>query len=53
MQKNNLNSRAELNLLFLGGVGDDVTGSSTLISFDVNGRKRYGLVDVGGYQGRH
>lgn len=40
-----------MKLLFLGGVGDDVTGSSTLISLEIDGKERYGLVDAGGFQG--
>ena len=41
----------QVRLMFLGGVGDDVTGSATLISIDIDGQNRYGLIDVGGYQG--
>ena len=45
-------SKPFLNLIFLGAAGDDVTGSATLLSIDINGEKRYGLVDAGGYQGK-
>ncbi len=44
-------SKPSINLMFLGGVGDDVTGSSTLIAFEANDEMHYGLIDVGGYQG--
>ncbi len=40
-----------LDLMFLGGVGNDVTGSSTLVAFTVGNQKKYGLIDVGGFQG--
>ena len=43
--------KPSISLMFLGGVGDDVTGSAALMAIDVNGETRYGLVDAGGYQG--
>lgn len=46
-----LNSKPSINLMFLGGAGDDVTGSSTLVAVEIDGETRYGLIDVGGYQG--
>lgn len=46
-----LKSKPSINLMFLGGVGDDVTGSSTLVAIDLENERRYGLIDVGGYQG--
>ena len=46
-----IREKLPVNVMFLGGVGDDVTGSSALISFVVHGEQRYCLVDAGGYQG--
>ncbi len=40
-----------VDMMFLGGVGEAVTGSATLLAFSVNGKTRYGLVDAGSYQG--
>lgn len=51
MTKSETSKIPSVKLLFLGGVGDDVTGSSTLISIEIDGKNRYGLIDVGGYQG--
>lgn len=51
MTKSESGKKPAVKLMFLGGVGDDVTGSSTLISIEIDGKNRYGLIDVGGYQG--
>lgn len=51
MTKSESGKKTSVKLMFLGGVGDDVTGSSTLVSIEIEGKNRYGLIDVGGYQG--
>lgn len=51
MTKSESGKKPSVKLMFLGGVGDDVTGSSTLVSIEIEGKNRYGLIDVGGYQG--
>lgn len=51
MTKSESGKKPTVKLMFLGGVGDDVTGSSTLVSIEIDGKNRYGLIDVGGYQG--
>ena len=51
MKTTNARNDVAVDLMFLGGVGNDVTGSSTLIAFTVGEQRKYGLIDVGGYQG--
>lgn len=51
MAKTEFEKEHGMQLMFLGGVENEVTASSTLISVIIDGEKRYGLVDIGGYQG--
>lgn len=51
MTKSETGKIPSVKLLFLGGAGDDVTGSATLFSKNIDGKERYGLIDAGGYQG--
>ena len=51
MKQTDARDSLSVDMMFLGGVGDDVTGSATLLAFPVKGKMRYGLVDAGRYQG--
>lgn len=54
---NNFDSSSKypiIDVLFIGGVGNEVTGSSTILKITTgNGKVRYGMIDAGAFQGEN